>query len=106
MNYQLSNNFQMYVHMCLDHTKCISSQVKVTNENGFHQCDLGASLAGFLESHPLQVFASIHHIDNLFPLYPGMANRTLGLQKMAQFMRPDPVGFVQQAICYDQLRAS
>eukprot|EP00271_Cylindrocystis_brebissonii_P006739 TRINITY_DN19528_c0_g1_i1.p1 TRINITY_DN19528_c0_g1~~TRINITY_DN19528_c0_g1_i1.p1 ORF type:complete len:581 (-),score=34.82 TRINITY_DN19528_c0_g1_i1:320-1936(-) len=76
--------------------------VALTVERGFHQCDLRGSLEGFLAAHPLSVFASLHHFDQVTPLFPGAADAPAGVEQLAGGIRADPIGFLQQSVCYDQ----
>lgn len=77
-------------------------QVSLTQVPGMHQCDIGGSVAGLLQSHPVHPFISLHHLEFLHPVLElaGEPNRYQGLHRMSRFIEPDPVGFLQQALCY------
>lgn len=75
-------------------------QASLILEQGFHQCDVNAVLDGLVESHPLQIFASLHHFDRFRPLFIGM-NISKSLDHLSKSLALDPSGFLQQSICHD-----
>ncbi|BBM97255.1 hypothetical protein MPTK1_1g04220 [Marchantia polymorpha subsp. ruderalis] len=74
--------------------------VPLTKEGGFHQVDLMGDLNGFLAAHPLTPIVSLHHIEAIFPLFPG-TTRAQGLKRLTKAIRVDPHNILQQSICYD-----
>ncbi|GBG86787.1 hypothetical protein CBR_g42071 [Chara braunii] len=78
--------------------------VHVIHAKGFHQCDLGDSLSGLLEAHSVMPFISLHHVLQVPPVIPYLSSRITSLEMFVQAMRPDPLGFLQQSICYDKSR--
>eukprot|EP00271_Cylindrocystis_brebissonii_P020635 TRINITY_DN691_c0_g1_i1.p1 TRINITY_DN691_c0_g1~~TRINITY_DN691_c0_g1_i1.p1 ORF type:complete len:548 (+),score=47.84 TRINITY_DN691_c0_g1_i1:255-1898(+) len=74
--------------------------VSMTLEEGFHQCDIRGNMEGYLAAHKTHVFASLHHLERNLPVFPTMVDRLLALHRLARAMRADPVGFLQQSICY------
>ena len=77
-------------------------QVHPIFERGFHQCDAYGSMAGLMEAHFSHIFASLHHVDKLQPMFPDMDSREKALVKLTKMLKPDPVSFAQQTICYVQ----
>ncbi|KAI3889487.1 hypothetical protein MKX03_022614 [Papaver bracteatum] len=73
--------------------------VALTHELGFHQIDMRGDLFGLLASHPLAPLISLHHLDNMNPIFPHKTrHQAIGhLLKAATF---DPDRIVQQTICY------
>ncbi|RWV80150.1 hypothetical protein GW17_00058623, partial [Ensete ventricosum] len=58
---------------------------------------------GLLAAHPVAPFISIHHVEAVDPLYPGLS--TLGsLKRFTKAMKADPMSFLQRSICYDKRR--
>lgn len=64
------------------------------------QVDLMGDLNGFLAAHPLTPIVSLHHIEAIFPLFPG-TTRAQGLKRLTKAIRVDPHNILQQSICYD-----
>jgi hypothetical protein len=75
--------------------------VPLTREHGFHQFDIFGSAHGLLASHPLTPFLSMHHLELIEPVFPGLTALE-GLKHLTKAMRNDPANFLQQSICYDQ----
>ncbi|KAI3846734.1 hypothetical protein MKW92_031716 [Papaver armeniacum] len=75
--------------------------VALTHELGFHQIDMRGDLFGLLASHPLAPLISLHHLDNMNPIFPHKSrHQAIGhLLKAATF---DPDRIVQQTVCYDK----
>ncbi|KAM7260908.1 hypothetical protein ACFE04_026383 [Oxalis oulophora] len=84
------------VHACL-----AELGVPLTKEPGFHQIDLSGNLLGLLLAHPLRPFLSLHHLDNVEPIFPNM-DRFNALQKLQIPAKLDSAGLMQQSICYDE----
>ncbi|KAL3635498.1 hypothetical protein CASFOL_020045 [Castilleja foliolosa] len=74
--------------------------VRLTVEQGFHQVDVRGNLFGFLSAHPLSLIASLHHIDAIEPIFPGMS-RINALGHLLNAARVDPARIFQQTVCYD-----
>ncbi|KAJ6843521.1 uncharacterized protein M6B38_295515 [Iris pallida] len=77
--------------------------VGMTHEPGFHQIDLRGDLLGMLSAHPLAPVVSLHHLDYVDPLFPGM-NRTSALKHLFEAVAIDPGRIFQQTVCYDPLK--
>ncbi|KAJ6837600.1 uncharacterized protein M6B38_119715 [Iris pallida] len=77
--------------------------VGMTHEPGFHQIDLRGDLLGLLSAHPLAPVVSLHHLDYVDPLFPGM-NRTSALEHLFEAITIDPGRVFQQTVCYDPLK--
>ncbi|KAL6181755.1 hypothetical protein ACLB2K_048404 [Fragaria x ananassa] len=75
--------------------------VPLTREPGFHQCDIRGNAHGLLSSHPIAPFVSIHHVEAVDPIYPGL-NSLGSLKLFTQAMRLQPSSFLQRSICYDR----
>ncbi|KAH6780538.1 ERV-F provirus ancestral Env polyprotein [Perilla frutescens var. hirtella] len=73
--------------------------VPLTVETGFHQVDVRGDLFGFLSAHPLSLVASLHHIDAIEPIFPGMS-RISALEHLSKPLRVDPSRIFQQTVCY------
>ncbi|KAJ7566420.1 hypothetical protein O6H91_02G102300 [Diphasiastrum complanatum] len=81
---------------------CISELgVPLTREPGFHQCDIFGNAFGLLAAHPVVPFVSMHHVEVMDPLIPGMSSHD-GLRLLTKAMRTEPGSFLQQSICYDR----
>ncbi|KAI3457304.1 hypothetical protein Pfo_013967 [Paulownia fortunei] len=74
--------------------------VRLTVEPGFHQVDVRGDLLGLLSAHPLSLVASLHHIDAVEPIFPGMS-RIHALEHLFNAVRVDPARILQQTVCYD-----
>lgn len=83
---------------------CISEiGVPLSRERGFHQFDIRGSAYGLLAAHPLAPLVSLHHLDNLDPLFPNH-NRIDSLKSINQAYRVDPPRIFQQTFCHDSKR--
>nr|CAD1823233.1 unnamed protein product [Ananas comosus var. bracteatus] len=78
--------------------------VELSYEPGFHQIDLNGDISGLLTAHPLSPLISLHHFDRVAPLFPGM-NHTMALKHFFKAVEVDPLGILQQTVCYDRLRS-
>ncbi|XP_074580573.1 uncharacterized protein LOC141836983 [Curcuma longa] len=81
---------------------CISELgVPLSREYGFHQWDIRGNAHGLLAAHPLSPFISIHHVEAVDPLYPGLSS--LGSLKLfTKAMKAYSMSFLQRSICYDR----
>lgn len=77
--------------------------VPLTKENGFHQYDIFGSLLGLLGAHPVTPLVSIHHLDLVDPIFPGMS-RVQALKHLFHTTHDDTASALQQSICYDKDR--
>ncbi|XP_019193140.1 PREDICTED: uncharacterized protein LOC109187410 [Ipomoea nil] len=75
--------------------------ISLTHEPGFHQTDVWGNLFGFLASHPQSLLLSLHHLDEVQPLFPNMS-RPQALKHFFAAVHADPPRISQQTICYDQ----
>ncbi|CAK7357542.1 unnamed protein product [Dovyalis caffra] len=83
---------------------CISELgVPLSRELGFHQWDIRGSTHGLLSAHPIAPFVSIHHVEAVDPIYPGL-NSLDSLKLFTKAMKVDPMSFLQRSICYDRAR--
>ncbi|XP_031251607.1 uncharacterized protein LOC116109521 [Pistacia vera] len=78
--------------------------VPLTKEFGFHQYDLYGDLLGLLAAHPVTPLVSLHHLDVVEPIFPGM-NRVKAMQHLFQSVNIDSASIIQQSICYDHTRS-
>ncbi|XP_066352769.1 uncharacterized protein [Miscanthus floridulus] len=78
--------------------------VELTHEPGFHQIDLHGDISGLLRAHPLSPLVSLHHLDHVYPLYPGM-DRTRAMQHFFRAANDDPARILQQTVCYDKKKS-
>ncbi|KAL3531789.1 hypothetical protein ACH5RR_005310 [Cinchona calisaya] len=74
--------------------------VPITKELGFHQIDIRGNPYGLLAAHPLAPLVSLHHLDYVQPIFPGM-NRIDSVKNLVEAYRSDPSRALQQSICYD-----
>ncbi|PHT68842.1 hypothetical protein T459_28329 [Capsicum annuum] len=77
--------------------------VPLTKERGFHQYDVYGNLLGLLGAHPVTPLVSLHHLDVVDPIFPGMS-RVSGLQRLFESAKLDSASLMQQSICYDKDR--
>ncbi|XP_065858378.1 uncharacterized protein [Euphorbia lathyris] len=83
---------------------CISELgIPLSREQGFHQWDIRGSAHGLLSSHPVAPFISIHHVEAVDPIYPGLSLLD-SLKLFTRAMNADPMSFLQRSICYDHER--
>ncbi|KAL2245747.1 uncharacterized protein LOC105178500 [Sesamum indicum] len=74
--------------------------VRLTVEPGFHQVDVRGNLFGLLSAHQLSLAASLHHIDAVDPIFPGVS-RIHALEHLFNAVRVNPARIFQQTVCYD-----
>ncbi|CAN8303558.1 unnamed protein product [Cochlearia groenlandica] len=74
--------------------------VPLSKEPGFHQWDIKGDAHGLLSSHPIAPFVSIHHVEAVNPLYPGLSTLD-SLKLFTKAMSFDPNSVLQRSICYD-----
>ncbi|KAG5550281.1 hypothetical protein RHGRI_015293 [Rhododendron griersonianum] len=74
--------------------------VPVTKELGFHQVDIQGDPYGLLAAHPVAPLVSLHHLDYVQPVFPGLT-RTDSLKKLVQAYKMDPGRTLQHTFCYD-----
>ncbi|KAG8371390.1 hypothetical protein BUALT_Bualt13G0082800 [Buddleja alternifolia] len=77
--------------------------VPLTKEIGFHQYDVYGNLLGLLGAHPVTPLVSLHHLDVVDPIFPGM-KRVEGLRRLFESVEQDSASIIQQSICYDTKR--
>ncbi|GKV01090.1 hypothetical protein SLEP1_g13679 [Rubroshorea leprosula] len=77
--------------------------VPLTKELGFHQYDVYGNLLGLLTSHPVTPLVSLHHLDVVQPIFPGMT-QVKALQRLLDSAKFDSASLLQQSICYDAER--
>ncbi|KAL1803225.1 hypothetical protein ACET3Z_031872 [Daucus carota] len=83
---------------------CISEiGVPLTKELGFHQVDLRGDAYGLLAAHPVAPLVSLHHLDYLQPIFPGLT-RVGSVKKLVQPYNADPARILQPSFCYDLQR--
>ncbi|KAL1222154.1 hypothetical protein V5N11_011033 [Cardamine amara subsp. amara] len=74
--------------------------VPLSKEPGFHQWDIKGDAHGLLSTHPIAPFVSIHHVEAVNPLYPGLSTLD-SLKLFTKAMSLDPKSVLQRSICYD-----
>ncbi|XP_022846639.1 uncharacterized protein LOC111369379 [Olea europaea var. sylvestris] len=77
--------------------------VPLTKELGFHQLDIRGNPYGLLAAHPLAPLVSLHHLDYVQPLFPGMS-RIDSVKRLVEAYKNDPNRAVQHSFCYDRSR--
>lgn len=75
--------------------------IELTHEPGFHQVDVRGSIFGLLTAHPLAPIVSLHHLEIVDPLFPGM-NHTQALNHLLKASNVDQGRIFQQTVCYDR----
>uniref|UniRef100_A0A0D3HFM6 Uncharacterized protein n=1 Tax=Oryza barthii TaxID=65489 RepID=A0A0D3HFM6_9ORYZ len=75
--------------------------VPLSREYGFHQWDIRGNAHGILAAHPIAPFISIHHLELVDPIYPGL-NSLESLELFTKAMKTEPMSFLQRSICYDK----
>ncbi|KAE8691085.1 Pto-like serine/threonine kinase [Hibiscus syriacus] len=77
--------------------------VPLTRELGFHQYDVYGNVLGLLGAHPVTPLVSLHHLDVLYPIFPGM-RRARAISHLLEAAKLDSASLMQQSICYDSIR--
>lgn len=77
--------------------------VPLTREPGFHQFDVHGNPFGLLAAHPITPFISMHHLDEVDPLFPDL-NSMDGMRHLTKAMQIEPSSFLQRCLCYDRRR--
>ncbi|KAK4440797.1 hypothetical protein Salat_0414600 [Sesamum alatum] len=77
--------------------------VPLTKETGFHQYDVYGNLLGLLGAHPVTPLVSLHHLDVVDPIFPGL-DRVDSLRRLFESAEHDTASIVQQSFCYDKDR--
>ncbi|XP_022728754.1 uncharacterized protein LOC111284311 [Durio zibethinus] len=81
-------------------SSCLSDLgVGLTVERGIHQIDLLGDISGMLSSHPQSPIVTLHHFDNIDPLFP-YKNRIESINHLMKAAEVDQPRLVQQTICY------
>ncbi|RZC86914.1 hypothetical protein C5167_030265 [Papaver somniferum] len=78
--------------------------VPLTIELGFHQVDIREDPYGFLAAHPITPLVSLHHLDDVKPIFPTSANQIDSLKRLMAAYKLDPGRILQQSICHDLKR--
>ncbi|XP_076885966.1 uncharacterized protein LOC143535645 [Bidens hawaiensis] len=111
-SYPLANILAKNLDVCLKRYKdlhgsdyilqsCVADLgVSVTHVKGFHQIDLHGDISGLLSAHPQAPLVSLHHLDMVEPLFPGM-DRPQSLNHLMKPAKVDQSRLFQQSICYN-----
>ncbi|GJS79945.1 glycoprotein-N-acetylgalactosamine 3-beta-galactosyltransferase, partial [Tanacetum coccineum] len=75
--------------------------VSLTSHQGLHQIDLHGDISGFLASHPKAPLLSLHHPDQVDPLFHSM-DRVESIKHLMKAANVDQSRMVQQTICYQR----
>nr|GMD71466.1 uncharacterized protein LOC109154389 [Ipomoea batatas] len=79
---------------------CISDLgVNLSPLKGIHQVDIRGDLSGFLSAHPKFPLLSLHHLDNVDPIFPAM-DRFESVKHLVRTANYDQTRMLQQNICY------
>ncbi|KAI3450352.1 hypothetical protein Pfo_007017 [Paulownia fortunei] len=73
--------------------------VSITQEKGFHQIDLHNDISGLLSAHSQSPLLSLHHLDQVDPIFPSMS-RKKSLKHLMKSAKADESRLLQQTICY------
>ncbi|KAH7315807.1 hypothetical protein KP509_21G066600 [Ceratopteris richardii] len=113
ISYALAQSLSRMLDECLErYTSLIGSDdrlhacitelgVPLTKEIGFHQFDVHGNIFGLLSAHPIAPFISIHHLDEVDPVFPKLDTLS-SLRRLAHSMHAEPSSFLQHSICYDR----
>ncbi|XP_040991735.1 uncharacterized protein LOC121238508 [Juglans microcarpa x Juglans regia] len=83
---------------------CVSELgVPLTKQRGFHQFDIRGDPFGILSAHPLAPLLSLHHLDNLKPMFPNQT-QIESVESLMRAYRIDPRRILQQSFCYNHRR--
>ncbi|XP_062083210.1 uncharacterized protein LOC133789382 [Humulus lupulus] len=74
--------------------------VALTHNNGFHQIDLRGDISGFLSAHPQTPFLSLHHMDNINPIFPTTKDQPTAINHLMKAANVDQSRLLQQTICH------
>lgn len=66
-----------------------------------NQFDVRGNAFGLLAAHPLTPLVSLHHIDNIDPIFPSMTT-SKAMQHLFHAANVDPQRILQQTVCYDR----
>ncbi|XP_073136243.1 uncharacterized protein [Henckelia pumila] len=75
--------------------------VNLSPHKGIHQIDLHGDLSGFLSYHPKSPLMSLHHFDNVEPIFPSK-DRFESTRHLMKAADADQSRLLQQTICYDR----
>lgn len=64
------------------------------------QYDVYGNLLGLLAAHPVAPIVSLHHLDVVDPIFPGLS-RVEGLSRLFESLEHDSASIIQQSFCYD-----
>lgn len=64
------------------------------------QFDVHGNLLGLLGAHPITPIVSLHHLDVVDPIFPGLT-RIEGLRRLFKSVEHDSASLIQQSFCYD-----
>lgn len=78
--------------------------VELTHEPGFHQVDVRGNIFGMLSAHPVSPLLTLHHLDTVDPIFPGM-NRRQALEHLFEAADADPARILQRTVCYDRSKS-
>ncbi|KAL5697730.1 hypothetical protein ACHQM5_028847 [Ranunculus cassubicifolius] len=75
--------------------------ISLTRDAGFHQSDVRGDISGLLAGHPLHPLVSLHHTENIDPIFPKM-NRHQAFKHLFEAVKVDSTRILQQSVCYDK----
>nr|XP_027122549.1 uncharacterized protein LOC113739524 [Coffea arabica] len=79
---------------------CISDLgVNLSPQKGLHQVDMNGDISGFLSAHPKTPLLSLHHFDEVEPIFPGM-DRAEAIRHLMKAGNIDQSRLLQQTICF------
>ncbi|XP_028114263.1 uncharacterized protein LOC114312253 [Camellia sinensis] len=94
--YPYLNSADLITQYCVDELG-----VPLSAERGIHQIDLHGDISGFLSSHPQSPMLSLHHFDQIEPIFPTM-NRSQSVNHLMKAAKTDQSRMLQQTICYQK----
>jgi hypothetical protein len=103
-NMKLDCRLWLYLKICTNNIKNHDSELLCAAAFYHQQIDLRGDISGLLRAHPLAPLVSLHHLDHVYPLYPG-ADRAKAVEHFFRAANADPARIVQQTVCYDHARS-
>ncbi|CAI9106296.1 OLC1v1005422C1 [Oldenlandia corymbosa var. corymbosa] len=92
--YAYRNTFDIITMSCI-----ADLGVDLSQQKGLHQVDMYGDISGFLSAHPKTPLLSLHHFDEVDPVFP-FVDRTEAVRHLMKGANADQSRMLQQTICY------
>ncbi|KAL3839490.1 hypothetical protein ACJIZ3_024081 [Penstemon smallii] len=104
ISYPLAKELVRILDGCIDrYSELYGSDQKIGGCMMEIGVDIRGSPYGLLSAHPLAPLVSLHHLDYVQPLFPGM-DRVASVKMLISAYKSDPSRTLQQSFCYDLTR--